>query len=95
MDDDINNNCNDNYSNNNNNNNSKNSYSLMSKNIPSNPASFIHKSSFRYVRVLYFWAKEKHNTVPTKTKMITDVNSKEERNSEHVVELVDEKEGVK
>ena len=27
--------------------------------------------------------------------MITDVNSKEERNSEHVVELVDEKEGVK
>lgn len=26
--------------------------------------------------------------------MITDVNSKEERNSEHVVELVDEKEGV-
>ena len=43
----------------------------------------------------FFWAKEKHSTVPTKTKMITDVNSKEERNSEHVVELVDEKEGVK
>ena len=67
-------------------------YSLVIKNIPSNPASFSHKNSFRYVRVLFFLEQKKsiaHISVPTKTKMITDANSKEERNSKHAVELVD------
>ena len=46
----------------------------------------------------FFFEQKKsiaHISVPMKTKMITDAKSKEERNSEHVVELVDEKEGVK